>query len=62
MARSRMFDKVTSTWNPVTGCLHSCSYCWSRRLVWNRLVKASRHYRLHGFRPALNKNAFRRGR
>lgn len=20
-----------STWNPVTGCLHNCNYCYARR-------------------------------
>ena len=22
------------TWNPVTGCLHSCKYCYARRIAW----------------------------
>lgn len=22
-----------STWNPVTGCLHGCEYCYVRRIV-----------------------------
>jgi len=30
---SRMFEFVTSTWNPLGGaCPHQCIYCWSRRL------------------------------
>lgn len=22
-----------STWNPVTGCLHGCEYCYARRIA-----------------------------
>jgi DNA repair photolyase len=29
---TRMFDFVTETWNPITGCSHECVYCWARRL------------------------------
>ncbi|KKL54859.1 hypothetical protein LCGC14_2261190, partial [marine sediment metagenome] len=25
------------TWNPITGCLHDCSYCWARKLANGRL-------------------------
>ena len=25
------------TWNPITGCLHDCSYCWARGLANGRL-------------------------
>jgi len=31
--RTRMFDLVTETWNPITGCNHECVYCWARRLA-----------------------------
>jgi len=27
---TKMFKSVTQTWNPLTGCLHDCSYCWAR--------------------------------
>jgi len=47
----RMFDVITKTWNPVIGCLHSCSYCWARRLV-NTRLKNSERYR-DGFSPKL---------
>lgn len=47
------------SWNPVTGCLHSCSYCWARRLALTRL-KRHPHYSVHGFNPALNEKAFAR--
>lgn len=23
----------THTWNPVTGCLHGCTYCYARRFI-----------------------------
>ncbi|MEG1564997.1 MAG: DUF5131 family protein [Bacteroides sp.] len=26
-------DWATHSWNPVTGCLHGCDYCYARRLV-----------------------------
>lgn len=26
-------DWCDSTWNPVTGCLHGCKYCYARRIV-----------------------------
>lgn len=26
-------DYVKSTWNPVTGCLHGCDYCYARRIA-----------------------------
>lgn len=30
------------TWNPVTGCLHGCEYCYARRII-NRFGKTSRY-------------------
>jgi protein gp37 len=35
------------TWNPVTGCLHGCNYCYARRLAEGRL----KHKYPHGFKP-----------
>lgn len=26
-------DWCDSTWNPVTGCLHECEYCYARRIA-----------------------------
>lgn len=26
-------DWCDSTWNPVTGCLHGCEYCYARRMI-----------------------------
>ena len=26
-------DWADSTWNPVTGCLHGCPYCYARRIA-----------------------------
>jgi DNA repair photolyase len=54
----RMFDVISKTWNPVIGCLHSCSYCWARRLVVTRL-KNSEKYR-DGFTPKLVEKELRR--
>ena len=48
--KSRMFHLVTRTWNPITGCLHGCLYCWSRKLVEERLKYRTKKYR-EGFKP-----------
>ena len=47
---SKMFSKVTATWNPVTGCTHACSYCWARRLV-----EQKKMYGPDGFKPQLHR-------
>ena len=26
-------DRCDATWNPVTGCLHGCAYCYARRIA-----------------------------
>jgi len=55
---SRMFDVVTETWNPITGCLNNCIYCWSRKLVETRL-RNTKKYR-YGFTPMIHKHEFRK--
>ena len=55
---SRMFSVVTKTWNPVTGCLHYCKYCWARRLALTKL-KNTKKYR-NGFSPQIHENEFRK--
>lgn len=54
MKEKRMFHIVTRTWNPVTGCLHNCIYCWARRQAL-RLQKnnKTRKYK-NGFKPTLH--------
>ena len=32
-AKGRMFQSVTHTWNPITGCIHNCPYCWAKSLA-----------------------------
>ena len=55
---SKMFSIVAETWNPVSGCLHQCTYCWARRLAEGKL-KNSKRYK-HGFTPKLNVEEFNR--
>lgn len=44
--------EITETWNPVTGCLHDCIYCWARGYA-NRLASMGvEPYRTHLFKPA----------
>ena len=31
--RDTKIEWCDSTWNPVTGCLHNCSYCYARRIA-----------------------------
>ena len=51
----RMFQqdgKRVKTFNPVSGCLHSCSYCFGRKLAEGRLRHTPRYQ--GGFKPQLN--------
>ncbi len=57
--KSRMFECVTRTWNPITGCLHGCVYCWARALAEGRL-KNKRKYAQHGFKPAFHPHELKR--
>ena len=52
----KMFSVVTETWNPVTGCLHHCRYCWARRLAETKLKNSKRYS--NGFVPRLNREEF----
>ena len=33
MGEKTKIDWADSTWNPVTGCLHGCEYCYARRIA-----------------------------
>lgn len=33
MGRKTKIDWCDSTWNPVTGCLHGCEYCYAKRIA-----------------------------
>lgn len=33
MSTKTKIDWCDSTWNPVTGCLHGCEYCYARRIA-----------------------------
>lgn len=50
---SKMFKSIDKTWNPVTGCLHGCSYCWARKLIEGRLALTPK-YKEVGFAPHIH--------
>ncbi len=58
-SKTRMFQEVTSTWNPIVGCLHMCTYCWARRLAVTKLRHLPQ-YRDGFEKPKLVESAFRR--
>ena len=33
MGKTTKIDWCDSTWNPVTGCLHGCEYCYAKRIA-----------------------------
>ena len=53
----KMFNIVTATWNPITGCLYNCNYCWARDLATTKLKNSHRYSK--GFKPSLNENEFK---
>jgi len=53
---NKMFSVVSKTWNPVTGCLHGCKYCWARKLAETKLKNSHRYKR--GFIPRINEKEF----
>jgi DNA repair photolyase len=55
--KGKMFNIVSRTWNPVTGCLYNCNYCWARNLAITKLQNSHRY--LKGFKPSLNEAEFR---
>jgi hypothetical protein len=48
----KMFNIVTSTWNPISGCFYNCTYCWARDLASTKLKNSYRYS--EGFKPSLN--------
>ena len=55
---SRMFNIVSKTWNPVTGCRYNCIYCWARQLALTKLRNSPRYKR--GFLPNFNQEELRK--
>jgi protein gp37 len=53
----KMFSIVTATWNPISGCLFNCNYCWAKDLALTKLKNAKRYSK--GFKPSLNESEFK---
>ncbi|MEM1602036.1 MAG: DUF5131 family protein [Candidatus Bathyarchaeia archaeon] len=47
------FEEINYSWNPITGCLHMCSYCWARKFAKRLASMGVEPYKTHGFSPAL---------
>lgn len=39
------------TWNPITGCMYNCVYCWARNYAKRLAAMEVEPYRTHGFKP-----------
>ena len=40
------------TWNPITGCMYNCVYCWARNYAKRLAAMDIEPYKTHGFKPA----------
>jgi DNA repair photolyase len=56
----RFRGDVTSSWNPITGCLHGCIYCWARRYASRLAEMGVEPYRTKGFQPSFVEERLRR--
>ncbi len=45
------FGEITETFNPITGCLHECVYCWARKYSKRLASMGVRPYKSCGFKP-----------
>jgi len=49
---SETFGEITDTWNPITGCLHNCVYCWARGYAKRLATMGVEPYKTNMFKPA----------
>lgn len=49
----REFGEITDSWNPITGCLHGCVYCWARNYATRLASMGVEPYKTWIFEPAL---------
>ncbi|MEM2905922.1 MAG: DUF5131 family protein [Candidatus Bathyarchaeia archaeon] len=56
----RFRGDTTGSWNPITGCLHECRYCWARRYAVRLAGMGVEPYRSHGFKPAFVETRLRK--
>lgn len=54
--RKTKIDWADSTWNPVTGCLHGCEYCYARKIA-----ERFEPYEIYDPEMAIQRNLIRRG-
>jgi protein gp37 len=52
------FAAIDETWNPVSGCLHNCTYCYGRKLAETKLKNIERYK--DGFKPNLNEKELKK--
>lgn len=57
---SERFPEIDGSWNPVTGCLYMCSYCWARRYAERLSRMGVEPYASRGFQPTFIQERLRK--
>lgn len=55
--RKTKIEWTDMTWNPVTGCLHNCEYCYARKIA-SRFQSKNNYTYVDGVKPCHIKDAF----
>lgn len=56
----RFMGEVTGSWNPITGCLHGCVYCWARAYAVRLAGMGIEPYKSKGFQPSFVESRLRK--